>query len=171
MAFRVLPTTIKDPQADAKAINDNFEQVYTDMVTTGGEITGNVQFSSASLSPGDLLRLRVNVNNVFAEMTELYRPGNVITIPRVNVFIDNYNDFSYRWPDGSNLTDTGFGGGTAQATINIHTDPTLVTSDSAPNRITSFYVFIRNEDPVNAHVYHLDIQAFLFPTPNDARFA
>lgn len=170
MAFRALPTTIKDPQNDAKAINDNFENIQRDLVTTGGEITASASVSTPSLAPGDVHVIRANINNVVAEMTELYRPGRVITVPRVEVFLDNNNDYSYRWPDGASLTNLGTGAGTVQQTIIVHADPTLVTSASAPNRITSFYVFIRNEDPVDSHTYYLNLDAFLFPTPHDSRF-
>lgn len=170
MAFRALPTTIKDPQADAKAINDNFESIQRDLITTGGEITATAAVASGSLTPGGVYILRANINNVVPEMSELYRPGRVITIPRVQVFLDNNNDFDYRWPDGDSLTNLGFGAGTVQQTITVHADPTLETSDSAPNRITSFYVFIRNEDPDNAHTYYIQLDAFLFPTPHDSRF-
>lgn len=168
MAFRVQPTTIKNPQEDAKAINDNFEATYTDLVDMGGRLstTGSTSFTLDAMGSGlghQWFRVNVHLNNTDLGRRALWVPSKTPIIPRLEVYIDTDLDQAYLWPNGSSLSTSQ-----QNSIIMMHQHRIPRAFNTNPNRLASWSIFIQNLTGIDSHTYYLYTDCFLYPSPQNA---
>lgn len=170
MAFRVLPTSIKDPQADAKAINENFEATYSDLVDMGGSLSTTASTGGLATDPTappftKIRTVNVSVNNSDLALRGMYSPERTPIIPRVDIYVDNDLDSNYLWPVGDSLSDS-------QKSLDVSVITPAGTANFADdeNTVASFYIKLENTSGVDAHTYYVYVNTFIYPSPHVSRF-
>lgn len=162
MAFRTIPTTIKDAQKDLKAINDNFEQTYQDLIDQGGLKTGVASLDNTVVAGG---AYRISVTLVDSDLArrQIYVPNRVIMIPRLDVYIDVDDDESYLWPSGGSLSADQY----ADIEVSIHVSRTKATT--VTDGVATLRIHIKNHDTAD-HDFFVSTDAFVFPSVPTSRF-
>lgn len=145
---------ISDPQNDTKKINENFDRIALDIAERSGKFS-SIATTNFSLATGTSQAVEVNV----VDALNLYQINQLAAIPRLNMFLDNDDDYTYSWPLGANLAVADVHG------ISVNMVQSQLVINQVTNEKATIWIVVHNNSGTT-HTFYLEIDVFYVPPPD-----
>lgn len=139
---------------DLSKINTNFDRISLDAADKSGKFS-SVGTTNFSLATGTSKAVEVNVLDGLA----LYEINQIPVLPRINIFLDNNDDFTYSWPLGGNLLTADVHG----ISVNMYQSKDVL--NQVDTEKGTVWIVIHNNSGTT-HTFYLEIDMFYIPAPD-----
>lgn len=149
-------TPLKDNLA---YLNNNFDNIVTAVNDIGVKNYGTADAGAINLIAGAFHFIAVNI----VDVKDQYVLDNIAITPRLQIFVDNDNDYNYLYPSGASMT-------TPLQSLSVEWYQARVVPTGSPaNTKAVVYFKIQNND-TSAHTYYVTADFYFGDSPTTGIF-